>query len=175
MQAHWIYRFISPKLFVLNVSVLLLGLSCLLPATSQAEMSDDGWAQMRQLAQLAEYIAVDYVEAVKDGHVVNDGEYQEMLEFSQLIVTNISEIQDKSADAGDLTDQAKALQEAIQNKQAIETIRQMSGSLRGTLLALMPQSSLPDRLLSKATVKGLYESQCASCHGAAGGGATSST
>ena len=61
MQTHWIYRFISPKLFVLNVSVLLLGLSCLLPATSQAEMSDDGWAQMRQLAQLAEYIAVDYV------------------------------------------------------------------------------------------------------------------
>ena len=34
----------------------------------------------------------------------------------------------------------------------------------------MPQSSLPDHLLSKATVKGLYESQCASCHGAAGGG-----
>lgn len=170
MQTHWIYRFISPKLFVLNVSVLLLGLSCLLPATSQAEMSDDGWAQMRQLAQLAEYIAVDYVEAVKDGHVVNDGEYQEMQEFSQLIVTNISEIQDKSADAGDLTDQAKALQEAIQNKQAIETIRQMSGSLRGTLLALMPQSSLPDHLLSKARVEGLFESQCASCHGAAGGG-----
>ena len=26
----------------------------------------------------------------------------------------------------------------------------------------MPQSSLPDHLLSKATVKGLYESQCAS-------------
>ena len=53
-------------------------------------MSDDGSAQMRQLAQLAEYIAVDYVEAVGDGQVVNDGEYQEMLEFSQLIVTNIS-------------------------------------------------------------------------------------
>lgn len=131
MQAHWIYRFISPKLCVLNVSVLLLGLSCLLPATSQAEMSDDSSAQMRQLAQLAEYIAVDYAEAVRNGQVVNDGEYQEMLEFSQLIVTNISEIQDKSADAGDLTDQAKALQEAIQNKQAIETIRQMSSSLRG--------------------------------------------
>ena len=104
-------------------------------------MSDDGWAQMRQLAQLAEYIAVDYVEAVKDGHVVNDGEYQEMLEFSQLIVTNISELQDKSADAGDLAYQAKALQAAIQNKQGIETIRQMSGSLRGTLLALMPLST----------------------------------
>ncbi|MBG56930.1 MAG: iron permease, partial [Porticoccus sp.] len=113
-------------------------------------MSDDGSAQMRQLAQLAEYIAVDYMEAVRDGQVVNDGEYQEMLEFSQLIVTNISEIQDKSADTGDLTGQAKALQAAIQNKQAIETIRQMSGSLRGTLLALMPQSSLPDHLLSKA-------------------------
>ena len=70
MQTHWIYRFISPKLCVLNVSVMLLGLSCLLPATSQAEMSDDGFAQMRQLAQLAEYIAVDYMEAVRDGQVV---------------------------------------------------------------------------------------------------------
>lgn len=52
MQAYWIYRFISPKLFGLNVSVLLLGLWCLLPAISQAEMSDGTSAQMRQLAQL---------------------------------------------------------------------------------------------------------------------------
>jgi high-affinity iron transporter len=170
MQAHWIYRFISPKLFGLNVSVLLLGLSCLLPAASQAEMSDDGSAQMRQLAQLAEYIGVDYVEAVRDGQVVNDGEYQEMLEFSQLIVTNISVIQDSPAKASNLADQAKALQTAIQNKQDSEAIRQMSSNLRGKLLALMPHSSLPDHLLPKATVKKLFESQCVSCHGASGGG-----
>ncbi|MFT6491522.1 MAG: high-affinity iron transporter [Porticoccus sp.] len=103
MQAHWIYRFTSPKLFVLNVAVVLLALSCLLPATSQAERSDS-FAQMRQLAQLAEYIGVDYVEAVRDGQVVNDGEYQEMLEFSQLIVTNISVIQDSPAKASNLAD-----------------------------------------------------------------------
>lgn len=169
MQAHWIYRFTGPKLFVLNVAFVLLGLSCLHAKASQAEISDST-DEMRQLAQLAEYIAVDYVEAVRDGQVINDGEYQEMLEFSQLIVTNISVIQDNPAKASDLAGQAKALQTAIQSKQGIETIRQISSSLRGTLLALMPRSSLPDRLLPKATIEQLFESQCASCHGASGGG-----
>lgn len=169
MQAHWIYSFTGRMFFVLNVAVVLLALSWLYPKASQAEISDNN-VEMRQLAQLAEYIAVDYVEAVRDGQVINDGEYQEMLEFSQFIVTNVSVIQDDPAKASDLVRQAKALQTAIQNKQEIDTIRQMSRSLRGTLLALMPQSSLPDRLISKATVEQLFESHCVSCHGASGGG-----
>jgi len=169
MQAHWIFRFTGRKFFVLNVAVVLLALSWLYPKASQAEISDNN-VEMRQLAQLAEYIAVDYVEAVRDGQVINDGEYQEMLEFSQFIVTNVSVIQDDPAKASDLVRQAKALQTAIQNKQGIDTIRQMSRSLRGTLLALMPQSSLPDRLIPKATVEQLFESHCVSCHGASGGG-----
>jgi high-affinity iron transporter len=38
------------------------------------------------------------------------------------------------------------------------------------LLATMPASSLPDSLLSKATVERLFQSHCAACHGQAGGG-----
>jgi len=169
MQAHWVRRFTHSKLLVLNTAVILVALSCLYPRASQAEM-DDSFAQLRQLAQLAEYIAVDYVEAVRDGRVTNEGEYREMLEFSQLIVTNISAIQKKPAKADDLAAQASALQNAIQKKQDTATIRQMSGNLRGSLLALIPQSSLPDRLLPKASVKQLFENQCASCHGVSGGG-----
>jgi len=169
MLAHWVGRFTHQKQLALNIAVILVALACLYPGVSQASMNDS-YTQVRQLAQLAEYIAVDYVEAVRDGQVINNDEYQEMLEFSQLIVTKVSAIQNERTKGAELATQANALQDAIQKKQDTETIRQMSSSLRGTLLALMPQSALPDRLLPKTSVKQLFESQCASCHGASGGG-----
>ena len=113
--------------------MVLVTLACLYPGISQASVNDS-FTQVRQLAQLAEYIAVDYVEAVRDGQVINGDEYQEMLEFSQLIVTKVSAIQNEQTRGAELATQANALQDAIQKKQDTETIRQMSSSLRGTSL-----------------------------------------
>jgi len=169
MQAHWIRRFTHSKLPVLHVAALMLALSCLLPRLSQAE-THDSFDQVRQLTQLAEYIAVDYVRAVHDRQVIDDGEYREMLEFSQLIANKMALVQETAPTADNLRDQAKALQVAIQDKQDIETVRQMSRSLRRALLARMPASSLPDSLLPKTTVETLFQSHCAACHGQDGGG-----
>ena len=169
MQAHWVGRFTHQKQLALNIAVILVTLACLYPGISQASVNDS-FTQVRQLAQLAEYIAVDYVEAVRDGQVINGDEYQEMLEFSQLIVTKVSAIQNEQARGAELVTQAHALQGAIQKKQDTETIRQMSSGLRDILLALMPQSALPDRLLPGTSVKQLFDNQCASCHGKSGGG-----
>jgi high-affinity iron transporter len=169
MQAQWLRRPTRSKLLVLHVAALLLAVLSFYPKVSQAE-ADDKLAQIRQLAQLAEYIAVDYVEAVDDGQVIDDGEYREMLEFSQLIVNSISSLQENSSAVDHLVAPASALQAAIEDKQDIETVRQMSRDLREALLATMPASSLPDSLLSKATVERLFQSHCAACHGQAGGG-----
>ncbi|MDF1589810.1 MAG: cytochrome c/FTR1 family iron permease [Gammaproteobacteria bacterium] len=173
MLTRTLFHFTRSKLLILNVTVVLLALLCLYSNNSQAETSNSA-VEIRQLVQLAEYIAVDYVEAVDDGQVLNDGEYQEMLEFSQFIIENIVLIPENAANTNDLTNdlegQARSLQIAIQTKQDIETIRQMSRGLRGALLTLIPQLSLPDRLLPKATVANMFQSRCIVCHGQAGRG-----
>merc|ERR1711879_540626 len=140
---------------------LMLPLS-LSAGANEAEIPDNV-TQLRQLAQLAEYIGVDYAEAVKNGQVINDNEYQEMVEFSQLIVTKSSLA--ATADAESLAVQAKALQRAIHDKKGVDEIRQMSASLRGTLLGLMPHLSLPERISPQEKIRPVFETNCGSCHG----------
>ncbi len=66
----------------------------------------------RQMAQLAEYIGVDYPEAVDSGKVINDGEYQEMLEFSGILIT-----QAKASKVSALVSKAEILEAAIKHLQ----------------------------------------------------------
>ncbi|WP_461421522.1 hypothetical protein [Ketobacter sp.] len=63
---------------VFALILILSGLSCL---------ADTSTPDFRQMAQLAEYVGVDYPEAVANGKIINEGEYQEMLEFSRILVT----------------------------------------------------------------------------------------
>jgi high-affinity iron transporter len=91
-------------------------------------------------------------------------EYQEMLEFGQLIVTNAL------PNNPTFTNRAKALLGAIENKATLASVQKMTNALRGELLALAPQSSIPKTLLPKAKVAALFQSSCGGCHGMSGQG-----
>ncbi|XQW85837.1 FTR1 family protein [Thalassotalea piscium] len=131
--------------------------------------SFDETAQLRQLAQLAEYIGVDYAAAVEKGQVVNQDEYHEMLEFSAIIVEKTTAaFKDKSDSL--LYQHSIALADAIKNKAAVNEIRQISAKMRGQILLLLPQSLLPRQLLSKKETQALFQQNCASCHGLSGKG-----
>tara|TARA_B100000446_G_C10355101_1_gene270992 strand:- start:3 stop:335 length:333 start_codon:yes stop_codon:yes gene_type:complete len=94
------------------------------------------------MAQLAEYIGVDYPEAINSGQVINDEEYQEMLEFSSILVA-----QANSSEIGALVSNTQALETSIKEKRAPSVIQQMCNQLRTGLLKQMPQTALPQQLL----------------------------
>ncbi|ASP50065.1 iron permease [Cognaticolwellia beringensis] len=137
--------------------------------SQQALAQSSETAQLRQLAQLAEYIAVDYVAAVENGEVVNEDEYQEMLEFSSIIVSKVSS-QFGAEHETTILSQSLALEQAIIAKSSISHIRQLSGSIRGQILAVLPESLLPARLLSEQSTQALFQENCSSCHGVMGKG-----
>ena len=89
----------------------------------------------------------------------------EMLEFAQLLVDKSAMIAKPALDSHNLQAEAGALQQAVQNKQDVRLVRQLSTQLRRSLLALMPQSTLPDRLSPKRTVESLFKDNCTTCHG----------
>jgi high-affinity iron transporter len=122
--------------------------------------------QIRQLMQIAEYVNVDYVEAVKDGQVINDGEYSEMLEFSTL-AANKTQLLSGGASAHTT---ALALQHAIEDKRNPEDISPITVTLRQQLMELAPAVSLPAQLTSKEHTLRLFANNCMSCHGAKGHG-----
>ncbi|WP_338027078.1 cytochrome c [Colwellia maritima] len=122
---------------------------------------------LRQLLQLTEYIGVDYASAIADGKVIDDGEYQEMLDFSIIIA-------EKSAT--ELTEEkqiitlSKSLLFAVQEKKTLAEIKNLTSQLKNLLIENSPQLSLPTSLLAPVKVKQLFQSNCASCHGITGKG-----
>jgi high-affinity iron transporter len=122
--------------------------------------------QIRQLMQIAEYVNVDYVEAVKDGQVINVGEYSEMLEFSTL-AANKTQLLSGGASAHTT---ALALQHAIEDKRNPEDISPITLTLRQQLMELAPAVSLPAQLTSTEHTLRLFANNCMSCHGAKGHG-----
>lgn len=126
-------------------------------------------AQLRQLAQLAEYVGVDYAAAIENGQVINADEYQEMLEFSAIIIDRVArQVEHESKTF--IYQQSVALQQAIKDKSTVSKIRQLSAEIRGQLLAILPESILPTRLLSAQNTQTLFQENCSSCHGILGKG-----
>ncbi|WP_237066797.1 cytochrome c/FTR1 family iron permease [Microbulbifer guangxiensis] len=125
--------------------------------------------EMRQLMQVAEYIGVDYPEAVADGKIINAGEYEEMEEFSQLLSDTSARL-GRSPAADAIRSEAAALQAAIQAKATLAVIKGHTSRLRRELLALAPALTLPRSLLGDEAVSALYQDNCAACHGESGMG-----
>lgn len=119
----------------------------------------------RQMAQLVEYVGVDYSAAVTNGQVVNEAEYQEMLDFSRILVA-----QAQSTDVSLLIFMTQKLETAIHEKQLPEVIQQLGSELRSELLMLMPKTSRPSQLLSLVETQELFQAHCSACHGILGKG-----
>lgn len=167
---HWIQFFKAHQAAtVQHFIVLLFAMIFSFSKLSTASTIDDT-SQLRQLSQLAEYIGVDYISAIEQGQVINDDEYQEMLEFSQIIVEKSKDNLTISKSVKKIYRQAITLQNTIKNKKNADVVRKLTTELRHSLLALMPESPLPERLLSKQAIHTLYQNNCAGCHGVSGQG-----
>ncbi|WP_295798401.1 cytochrome c/FTR1 family iron permease [uncultured Microbulbifer sp.] len=125
--------------------------------------------ELRQLMQMAEYIGVDYSEAVVDGKIVNNDEYAEMQEFSQLLLDRGRALPASGKSAA-IERQTKALKLAIDNKAGLAEVQKHTAALRQSLLEISPQLSLPSKLLPTEETAAIYQQQCVSCHGVEGKG-----
>lgn len=153
-------RFFFP---IALIGTLLFSGQALASSSADTQSSD-----MRQLLQLAEYVGVDYSEAVANGEVINPDEYSEMNEFAGLIGEKTEQApQAVQAEVRQLVDKLKQL---INDKADPEAVVALTSDLRDTLLSALPKLSLPSNLASEAQVKQLFQQNCAACHGASGKG-----
>lgn len=151
-------------LFQLMSSLLFAGS---LVSSSLAAPADP--QELRQLMQMAEYIGVDYSEAVANGKIINDDEYAEMQEFSQLLLERGAQLS-TSGKSTTIKEQSRALKQAIDNKASLSEVRKHTAALRQSFLQISPQLSLPSQLLPVKETSDLYQQNCVTCHGVDGRG-----
>ena len=125
--------------------------------------------QVQTIWRLLDYVAVDYPQAVQDGAVVNQLEYDEMLEFSSTVRERLAQLPPHAA-TEELAAQARALESTIVSKGAPAQVEVQARTLGEALLQAYPVPRAPERAPDMAGIAALYQQQCASCHGATGAG-----
>lgn len=119
--------------------------------------------------RLLDYIAVDYREAVEDGVVANQGEYEEMLEFSDTALASIAGLP-ATAGSAELKERAERLQRSIHAKAAPAEIADQARALAAALVREYPIPLKPSAPPRYERGEALYAELCAGCHGATGAG-----
>jgi high-affinity iron transporter len=147
----------------LRLAPLLLCLFALLGAAPAAARN----AEVQTTWRLLDYVAVDYREAVRDGRIVNDGEYKEMAEFTASVRQRLAGLPEDPAKAG-LVAGAAGLQAAVARKAAPPEIEKQARGLAAQLIAAYPVPLAPRRMPDLARGNALYAQNCASCHGESG-------
>ncbi len=139
---------------------LVVALALASPASAQTTPAQTAW-------RLLDYIAVDYPEAVQNGQVVNQTEFDEMLEFSATAAKLIGELP-ASAAKDDLSRQAASLEKIIAAKSPAPEIATAARGLAADLIKAYPVPLAPTIAPDVARGATLYAQHCASCHGVTG-------
>ncbi|MEO7323429.1 MAG: FTR1 family protein [Dokdonella sp.] len=122
-----------------------------------------------QTWQMLDYLATDYAGAVKDGAVSSPSEYAEMREFAATARARIGALSPTTV-TPDLLAQADALIASIDSKAAPLDVGGKAHALADSLLNAYPIPTVPEHTPDLATGASVYQSRCASCHGATGHG-----
>lgn len=150
-------------LWVLWVGVCLWGQAIAQTLPAQA---DEG---PRQLWQLLDYVAVDYGGAVDKGAVVSDSEYAEMRDFTANAVTQAQALPPHASKQA-VVEAANQLQQAVASKVDGVQVARLAHQAEALLVAAYPIPVAPKTLPDLQRGASLFQAQCASCHGATGGG-----
>jgi high-affinity iron transporter len=126
-------------------------------------------AEVRQLWQLLDYVAVDYAGAVQDGTIVSEVEYREMQEFSTRAQHQIQALPSHPLHA-ELAAATTRLKQAVERKESPQQVSQLAREANRLLLQAYPFPVAPRALPDLSRGAALYQAQCASCHGATGAG-----
>ncbi len=126
--------------------------------------------QSRLLIHTLNYLGGDYKHAVKDGKVVSQGEYNEMLEFSasaeKYFTTFSTQWSDAdSAEVGQLVYNVIGL---IKAKASPDSVTIIATQAKQKIQAITGLKTAPAKYPDIATGQKLYVTECAKCHGNTG-------
>lgn len=122
---------------------------------------------VRQVWQLIDYVGVDYAGAVANGKVVSASEYAEMREFAENALRQTKALPGSQAREG-VVAAVQALHAAVHRRADAAEVSRLARQASDALLAAYPVPVAPKAVPDLQRGAALYQTQCASCHGATG-------
>ncbi|MBW7858366.1 MAG: FTR1 family protein [Leptonema sp. (in: Bacteria)] len=120
---------------------------------------------------LLSYIAMDYSNSVQNGKIIDEGEYQEQVEFSQQAITLTNESQFASnQNKQDIIQNLTLLSLLINQKKTESEITDLAHRINDTIILIAKIETAPKTWPSLSNGESLYQKNCVSCHGQKGFG-----
>ena len=132
----------------LALMLLLAAWSSLVVGQTQQQEAAVTW-------RVLDYIAVDYVGAVRAGEIVNDAEYAEMREFSTTVVKQLAALPETPQQTVLLEDAAR-LNALVEQRAAPEAVATAARQLGAQLIAAYPVPLAPAQPPDLARGAALY-------------------
>lgn len=131
------------------------------------------WAadDAKRLVALVDYMGGDYKNAVASGKVINQLEYDEMLEFSSRSLEIFAQL--KAAEGGDkagIEVQLREVAARIKEKSGDKIVPELAQQVKERLIATYKIVPHPKALPDLEAAKVVYLQNCAQCHGETGRG-----
>ncbi|MHA6162998.1 FTR1 family protein [Pseudomonas sichuanensis] len=142
---------------------VLLAPMLLCSALAQAEAPADATKALH----LLDYIGADYPPTVRDGKVVDSGEYREQQEFSGVLAELVKGLPDNPERAA-LEQGVQGLRQAIEQRQEGAGVARQARQLGARLAVAYEVSQAPIITPDPARGAALYAQNCSICHGDTG-------
>jgi high-affinity iron transporter len=127
--------------------------------------------QAKKLVALLDYVGSDYKNAVKDGQILNQDEYNEMQEFAKRGLELFNQLKESDkADKAGVETAVKQLAVYVEQKADPKVVFDLAKTTKDKLLSAYQIVPHPRGLPALADGKSVYNDNCAQCHGAAGKG-----
>jgi len=163
-------------LFFLTLLPVLIGLILLfIPVRSPVQAGsslpnflpqDSGSIEPEKLVFLLQYLGTDYGAAVESGQVISEFEYQEMLDFSQLLLEESRQL----GPPQEILTQLEKIRRLIEEKGEWSEVRGLTQSLLPRFSEHLNVISYPAVVPNLSRGQRLFAENCAKCHGLEGDG-----
>lgn len=153
----------------LPITLVIYGVLFLFnPIAANAFTKDDN---TQMAIHLLDYIARDYAAAVKDGEIINKGEYLEMQEFSNTVYELLKPLQKEfEKQEVDILPKVDRLKILVRDKANLTKVAELAQEIRLELIKVTGYQIAPLHWPDPSRGKQLYAKNCMSCHGEAGDG-----
>src|SRR6266478_5319032 len=116
------------------------------------------------------FLLVSNKNAVQDGKVVDEREYEEMVAFSSDVINLFSELKASGGDKAGIEADLIRLKKRIEDKSPDKEIELISKGISDRLISAYNITPYPKNHPLFQAGKRLYEKDCAECHGVIGAG-----